>query len=73
MCEQKPARVSDLRVVFVQDADTCDDNTDVQEIEVHAVDMGDGHFFRIQTERWAVDDAKDFAALLKRVKQMLGR
>ena len=75
MCEEttKP-RIADLTVTFNQEPDTCDgESIGGQDIEIEAIDSGAGHFFRIKTERWAIDDAQDLATLVRRVEKMLGR
>lgn len=72
--ERKGPEILDLTVEFQQEADTCDESEfSMREIEIQAVWMGDGHFFRIKTERWAFDDEKELGALVRRVKKMLGR
>ena len=71
MSDEKP-KIADLTVMFMQEPDTSDgESIACQDIEISVVDSGAGHFFRIKTERWAFDDAKELTALVKRVQKML--
>lgn len=65
-------RFDDATLVFSQEPDCCDPHqNDDQRLEVRVIDVGDGHYFVLKTERWAICDADELVALLDRCKAAL--
>lgn len=59
-------------LTFSQDSDSCEAFDPGQSLEVSIDDAGGGHFFVIKTDRWAVDDQEEIAALLAELRTRLG-
>lgn len=57
---------------FMQPQDDMSDSQSEQQLNVHVVDGGAGKYLVIETTRWAVDSAEEFAAILNKVKQAFG-
>ena len=63
------AYISEGELVFVQSPDSMNPNP--QELRVHIDDAGGGLFFAITTDRWSVDSADEFLALLRVVGEFI--
>ena len=56
-------------LAFVQSHDSMDENP--QELRVNIEDAGAGLFFAISTDRWSVDSASEFMAVLEIVEEFI--
>ena len=56
-------------IVFLQPADSCEDSDADQKITVEFDDAGDGFFWRIKTDGWAVDanEASNYVKVLDEI------
>lgn len=63
-----------LKIEYMQDADSCDDNQDdVQVLTIENDNAGGGDFFVINTVRWAVDKLSDLDLMLNDYKEKYSR
>ena len=60
------------RFTFTQEADCCDTPDTFQELHIEVHDGGDGQYYRVVTEGWAVDKLEDMLRMLERVTMALG-
>ena len=59
--------VSDIQVIYMQKADSNDDN-EFQDLKINTQDAGGGNYFTIETKRWSFDDLDEFIKILKDFK-----
>lgn len=70
MNEPKLASIR-IQMEFVQTPDSNDEGPGDQFISIDLEDAGAGHYYVIQTERWAMDSSKDLADLMKQAESVL--
>lgn len=68
------AKVGELRVLWHQEVDCCQDG-DMQFLEVRTADGGGGNYLVLKAERWAIDpkDIDGFCDALKRFAELAGK
>ena len=63
-----PDMASVQSVTFVQEPDSCEGrDEEYQGLSVFLDDAGGGHFVRLSTDRWSIDDVDQFAETLKQL------
>ena len=62
--------LEDMVVRFSQEADCCQENDDMQIIEIHSENNGVGNFFWLKTDRWSFSEPDDLVRLAKRIRAM---
>ena len=62
-----PDRTRIKSMVLEQEPDSCETSNDIQELSIRMDDAGGGHFCRLSTERWSVDDPEAFAQMLRQL------
>lgn len=61
----KDVTINKLSITYSQNADSCSDDQDIQEVTIttESSDLTD-FYYLINTERWAIDDVDDFVDIL---------
>jgi len=67
MVFELPSGIRIASVVLEQEPDSCETPNDIQELSIRMDDAGEGHFCRLSTERWSVDDPDAFAKMLRQL------
>jgi len=67
MIFELPSEIRIASVVLEQEPDSCETPNDIQELSIRMDDAGGGHFCRLSTERWSVDDPDAFAKMLRQL------
>ena len=62
--------LEDMVVRFSQEPDCCQENDDMQIIEIHSENNGVGNFFWLKTDRWSFSEPADLVKLAKRIRAM---
>ena len=62
--------LEDMVVRFSQEPDCCQENDDMQKIEIHSENNGSGNFFWFKTDRWSFSEPDDLVKLAERVRAM---
>ena len=62
--------LEDMVVRFSQEPDCCQENDDMQIIEIHSENNGVGNFFWLKTDRWSFSEPDDLVRLAKRIRAM---
>jgi hypothetical protein len=57
-------------ISLTQEPDCCDPSEDDQILNIEVCDGGDGEYYIIHTERWAIDDLGELLALFKSLKSV---
>lgn len=65
-------QLGDATFEFTQDADSDAEHDAPQALTVRICDAGAGHFFVIETARWAFEDTEELAMLITEVRKRLG-
>ena len=61
--------VSDVKVSYVQEADT--NSHDLQQLDIITEDSGGGIYYVIKTDRWAFDDLGELIKVIEDFKNRL--
>ena len=59
------AKIYELKALYEQESDSCASNDMGQDIEISTQDAGGGIYYIIKTERWAFENVKELADLVK--------
>ena len=62
--------LEDMVVRFSQEPDCCQENDDMQKIEIHSENNGSGNFFWFKTDRWSFSEPDDLVKLAERIRAM---
>ena len=62
--------LEDMVVRFSQEPDCCQENDDMQKIEIHSENNGIGNFFWLKTDRWSFSEPDDLVKLAERIRAM---
>ena len=62
--------LEDMVVRFSQEHDCCQENDDMQIIEIHSENNGVGNFFWLKTDRWSFSEPDDLVKLAERIRAM---
>ena len=62
--------LEDMVVRFSQEPDCCQENDDMQKIEIHSENNGVGNFFWFKTDRWSFSEPDDLVKLAERIRAM---
>lgn len=66
---KKSATPSKISIEYTQPADSNSD--DIQMLRISTEDAGAGHYYVIETERWAFDDLNELMEVLQDFKKRL--
>jgi len=69
--EPEEIAISDIQAIYVQKADSNDDDNEFQELKIRTQDAGGGNYFAIKTKRWSFDDLDEFIKVLKDFKNRI--
>ncbi len=64
--ENKGIQLSEAKLTYYQEQDSCYDNDSPQYITIEKIDAGAGFYYVINTERWAFDNIDELIELIKR-------
>tara|TARA_Y100000310_G_C20597004_1_gene771032 strand:+ start:712 stop:1029 length:318 start_codon:yes stop_codon:yes gene_type:complete len=71
---QMEVTLSEVKMIFSQEEDTAGRANELgQDLIIKMIDSGGGHYFVIETERWAIDKPEDLAKLLAYSKSTIDR
>lgn len=62
----KGIQLTEAKLTYYQEQDSCYDNGNPQYITIEKIDAGAGFYYVINTERWAFDDIDELVELIKR-------
>lgn len=58
-----------LKAEYVQNADCCDNQDNIQSLHIETQNNGVDNFYIIKTERWAIDDSNDLVTVINDFKK----
>ena len=61
-------KLEDIKAIYTQEGDSCGGDN-LQEIEISTQDAGGGIYYTIKTERWAIENVKELADIIKDFKR----
>jgi len=64
--------LDELTAIFTQPSDSNDEELD-QYLTVKVENAGAGHYFVIQTSRWAIDDPAELANLIEKIQAIINQ
>jgi adenosine/AMP kinase len=64
--------LDELTAIFTQPSDSNDDDLD-QYLTVKVENAGAGHYFVIETKRWAIDDPAELTNLIEKIQAIINQ
>ena len=65
-------KLDQLTAIYTQPSDSNDDELD-QYLTVKVENAGAGHYFVIQTSRWAIDDPSELIGLIEKIQAIINQ
>lgn len=60
----------ELKAQYLQNADTCcETGSEINELNISTINVGDGEYYCIETSRWCFDDINDLVKTLTDFKE----
>ena len=68
--KDKKPEIGSIKIVYMQESDSCDDNDLGQELTIEIINAGAGHYPIISTKRWSMNSANELTELIDKAMKM---